>query len=314
LGDNAFMTPDQLRTFAIVALHRNISKAAAELHLSQPAVSGQLRLLAESLGAPLYHRHGRGITLTAAGEQLLVHAERVRVAYEKCVGLREALSIGQGGVLRVGASSTPASYLLPYLVAKFQSSYPHVQVAMRSGSTAVVAEHLNELDVAFIEGAVPANLPVDTVVVPWLTDQIVAIAPPHHPLTRARAPMALKAIAEYPLVHREAGSGMRRMIDQIFDSHDIRMNVAIDLASIEGVKEAVRAGMGIGFVSAMSMRNGDSTLAVLPLAEEVEFRRQFRILIMHHDVATSVCRAFVDLAMDVSEWGARSIEFSDDFH
>jgi DNA-binding transcriptional LysR family regulator len=294
------MTPDQLRTFAIVAMHKNISKAALELHLSQPAISGQLRLLAESFGKVLYFRHGRGISLTPAGEQLFVYAERVRLAYEKSLALRGALNDECGGVLRIGASTTPASYLIPYLVAEFQAKFPHVQIAMRSGSTTTIIRQLGGFDIAFIEGPLIDDIPTDTVVIPWLTDQIVAIAPPTHPLARSKANISLETLAEYPLIQRETGSGMRRMIEEIFAAHDIKINVALDLANIEGVKEAVRAGMGIGFVSAMGMRHGDPTLTILPMAAETEFRRQFRILVTHHDVASHICRAFLELSTATS--------------
>src|SRR5665647_1250913 len=132
------MTPDQLRTFAIVAAHKNISKAALELNLSQPAVSGQLKLLAESFGEALYHRRGRGIKLTPAGEQLALYAERIRQAYDEATALRIACREG-GGILRIGASTTPASYFLPHLVARFHAEYPDVKVAMiRSGNSAEI--------------------------------------------------------------------------------------------------------------------------------------------------------------------------------
>src|SRR5690606_4298013 len=123
------MTPDQLYTFAVVAAHGNISSAAKALHLSQPAVSGQLRLLRESFGEALYHREGRGIRLTPAGAELAVHAEQLRTLFEKA----RALGSAGGGTLRIGASTTPASFLLPYLVARFREDHPKVMIELRHG-------------------------------------------------------------------------------------------------------------------------------------------------------------------------------------
>ncbi len=272
--------------------------------MSQPAVSGQLRLLAESFGEVLYHRHGRGISLTPAGKQLVIYADRVRFAYEKALGLRDAWNNESGGVFRIGATTTPASYLLPHLIATFQRQFPNVQIAMRSGSTATIVRQLDEFDIGFVEGPISAQVPVDTMVMPWVTDQIVAIAPPQHELAAYRTGISLEALAQYPIIQRESGSGMRRMIEAIFASHDIKVNVALDVANIEGVKEAVRAGMGIGFVSAMGMRRDDRTLTILPVAAdvEVEFRRQFRILVTHHEVASRVCRTFLDLSLATDVW------------
>ncbi|NEK55768.1 LysR family transcriptional regulator, partial [Rhizobium leguminosarum] len=109
------MTPDQLITFAAVAEHRNISRAALALHLSQPAVSGQLRQLQDEFGEPLYLREGRGVRLTPAGEQLASYAARLRDTFRQAYAYRDALRGMEQGTLRIGASTTPASYLLPYL-------------------------------------------------------------------------------------------------------------------------------------------------------------------------------------------------------
>ncbi|WP_154399559.1 LysR family transcriptional regulator, partial [Bordetella pertussis] len=110
------MTPEQLLTFASVADAGNISRAAELLHLSQPAVSGQLRMLQDWFGEPLYRRSGHGIVLTAAGERLAEHARQLRQVYSQAGALRDAWRGLETGSLRLGASTTPASYLLPGLV------------------------------------------------------------------------------------------------------------------------------------------------------------------------------------------------------
>ena len=160
------MTPDQLLTFACVADTGNISRAAQTLHLSQPAVSGQLRMLQEWFGEPLYRRSGHGIALTEAGERLAEQARQLRQVYRQAQAVRESWRGLETGVLRLGASTTPASYLLPRLVAEFRQAFPAVSLhfgwqharnrraAARSGP-------------AFIEGDVPAGLPADTAVHAW---------------------------------------------------------------------------------------------------------------------------------------------------
>ena len=125
------MTADQLITFAAVAEHRNISRAAVALHLSQPAVSGQLRQLQDEFGEPLYQRDGRGVRLTPAGEQLASYATRLRDTWRQAHAYRDALRGLEQGTLRIGASTTPASYLLPYLIADFHRRYPDVTRAYR---------------------------------------------------------------------------------------------------------------------------------------------------------------------------------------
>lgn len=292
------MTPDQLRTFAVVAAHRSISSAAHELHLSQPAVSGQLRLLAESFGEPLYHREGRGISLTVAGEQLAELARRVRLAHDEAMALRDTRG-SKGSLLRIGASTTPASYLLPHLVVRFQEQFPAVRVSMiRSGNSADIVSRLGTLDMGFIEGPAPLNLPIGTQVIPWRTDQVVAIASPRHPLAQSgpTAPaLSLQELAQHPLIWREFGSGLRRLVEAVFAAHGISPTMVLEVTSVEGVKEAVRADMGIGFVSELATRD-ESGFVTLPLADGAQFRRQFSILTTPHGLASQACRAFFNLA------------------
>jgi DNA-binding transcriptional LysR family regulator len=368
------MTPDQLITFAAVAEHRNISRAALALHLSQPAVSGQLRLLQEEFGEPLYLRDGRGIRLTRTGEQLAVYASRLRDTWRDAHAYRDALRGLERGTLRVGASTTPASYVLPYLIAAFHRQYAEVRVETASGNTTDVVAMLGSLDLAMIEGPVGTQLPPDTAVHPWHDDEIVAIVPRGHPLVgefadegawalraasategaagfaqaadgaeggagsaqaadRATeragsaqvadtaderagsaqgsdaahedagsrpppgAPSAtLEALGAWPLVLREEGSAVRQIVERAFARAAVPMRVALEIAGVEGVKEAVRAGMGIGFVSAMSMRHEDAALCRLRVAPE-PLARRFSILVPHADAASRVAQRFLELCM-----------------
>lgn len=299
------MTPEQLITFAAVAEHRNISRAAEALHLSQPAVSGQLRLLQEEFGEALYQRDGRGVRLTPTGEQLVAYAARLRDSWRDAYAFRDALRGLERGTLRIGASTTPASYLLPYLMAAFHRRYPDVKIETSSGNTSDVVGMLGVLDVALIEGPVGAQLPPDTVVHAWHEDEIVAIAPRAHPLAAqaqiqtegAAGRVALAALGAYPLVLREDGSGVRQVVERAFARAAAPMRVALEIAGVEGVKEAVRAGMGIGFVSAMSMRHEDDALCQIRLGPE-PLARRFSILVPHAGAASRVAQRFLDLCLN----------------
>jgi DNA-binding transcriptional LysR family regulator len=289
------MTPEQLITFAAVADHRNISRAAEALHLSQPAVSGQLRLLQEEFGEALYLRDGRGVRLTPTGEQLATYAARLRDCWREAHAFRDALRGLERGTLRIGASTTPASYLLPYLLAAFHRRYPDVKIETTSGNTADIVGMLGEIDIALIEGPVGEQLPPDTEVKPWLEDEIVAIAPHTHELVQQTGSrVALAALGECPLVLREDGSGVRQIVERAFARAGVPMHVALEIAGVEGVKEAVRAGMGIGFVSAMSMRHENGALCQIKLGPE-PLARRFSILVPHAGAASRVAQRFLDL-------------------
>ncbi len=312
------MTPDQLITFAAVAEHRNISRAAVALHLSQPAVSGQLRQLQDEFGEPLYLRDGRGVRLTPAGEQLASYAARLRDTWRQAHAYRDALRGLESGTLRVGASTTPASYLLPYLIAEFHRRHPEVSLHTVDGNTADIIGALASLDIAMVEGPVGADLPPDTAVHAWREDEIVAIMPRNHPLAEGRDPamraatsassagsagsadsatdacIELAELGAHPLVLREAGSGVRQMVERAFARAGVPMRVALEIAGVEGVKEAVRAGMGIGFVSAMSMRHEAGALCLFSLRPQ-PLTRRFSILIPHASAPSRVVERFLAL-------------------
>ena len=305
------MTPDQLITFAAVAEHHNISRAAVALHLSQPAVSGQLRQLQDEFGEPLYLRDGRGVRLTPAGEQLASYATRLRDTWRQAHAYRDALRGLEQGTLRIGASTTPASYLLPYLIADFHRRYPDVTLHTADGNTTEIVGALGSVDIAMIEGPVGADLPPDTAVHAWREDEIVAIMPRTHPLAQAvsaggsgiesgsginggRAELA--AFGPHPLVLREAGSGVRQIVERAFARAGVPMRVALEIAGVEGVKEAVRAGMGIGFVSAMSMRHEDGALCLFSLSPE-PLTRRLSILVPHASAPSRVVEQFLALCL-----------------
>jgi DNA-binding transcriptional LysR family regulator len=292
------MTPDQLITFAAVAENCNISRAALALHLSQPAVSGQLRQLQDEFGEPLYQRDGRGVRLTPAGEQLASYATRLRDTWRQAHAYRDALRGLKQGTLRIGASTTPASYLLPYLIADFHRRYPNVTVHTANGNTSEIVEALGSVDIAMIEGPVGADLPPDTAVHAWREDEIVAIVPRSHPLAQAseggRADLA--AFGAHPLVVREAGSAVRQIVERAFARAGVPMRVALEIAGVEGVKEAVRAGMGIGFVSGMSMRHEDGALSLLSLDPE-PLTRRLSILVPYSSAPSRVVEQFLALCL-----------------
>ena len=322
------MTPDQLITFAAVAEHRNISRAAVALHLSQPAVSGQLRQLQDEFGEPLYLRDGRGVRLTPAGEQLASYATRLRDTWRQAHAYRDALRGLEQGTLRIGASTTPASYLLPYLIADFHRHYPDVTLHTADGNTTEIVGALGSVDIAMIEGPVGSDLPPDTAVHAWREDEIVAIMPRTHPLAVAQTGgtgtgtagaaggvdgggalgavesgaavnggrVDLAAFGTHPLVLREAGSGVRQIVERAFARAGVPMRVALEIAGVEGVKEAVRAGMGIGFVSAMSMRHEDGALCLFSLSPE-PLTRRLSILVPHASAPSRVVEQFLALCL-----------------
>ncbi len=285
------MTPEQLLTFACVADTGNISHAAQRLHLSQPAVSGQLRLLQESFGEPLYRRSGRGIALTPAGHALVLSARHLQQGYQQALALRDASRGMHAGLLRLGASTTPASYLLPALVADYRKRHPGVEVRITDGNSRDIVDLLPELDMGFIEGEVPDGLPIGLAVHAWREDEVVAVVQADHVLA-ARGQASWAELADWEFVMREAGSGVRRLVESACEQAGVAPRVSVYLAGVEGIKQAVRAGLGIGFVSALSMRHEDGMLRALRIAPQ-PLARTLSILMPHAELPSRAAADFL---------------------
>lgn len=242
-----------LRVFARVAQEGGFTRAAQAMHLSQPAVSKSVRELERQVGLPLFERSGRSTQLTAAGEALHVRARELFAVEQSAEAELRALRGLDGGVLRVGASTTVATYLLfPYL-ARFRAANPRVELRVASANTRSIARALLErrLDVALVEG--PVRHPrLD--VVPWREDELVVITPPAHRLARKRS-IQLRELANEPLIEREPGSGTRKVAERALAAHGVTPTVTLQLGSTEAIKRAVAAGLGLAFVSRFAVED-----------------------------------------------------------
>lgn len=236
-----------LRVFASVAEHGGFSRAAAALRLSQPAVSKSVRELERQTGVSLFDRGGRTPRLTEAGQLLRTRAVELFAVEQSAEEELRALRGLEGGVLRVGASTTVATYLLPPLLARFRAAHPAVALRLASANTRRIARALLErrIDVALVEGPV-TNARIE--IVPWREDELVVIAHPAHPLAARRA-LTLDRLAAEPVIVREPGSGTRDVAERALAQHGVRLRVLMQLASTEAIKQAVAAGLGAAIVS-----------------------------------------------------------------
>ena len=235
-----------LRLFAAVVDHGGFTRAARVLHLSQPAISKSLNELERQLHVTLLDRTGKSIVLTEAGKTLYARASELfgveRVAERE---LRELRGLKRG-VLRVGASTTIATYLLPSYLGRFRLRHPGVRIRATGANTRAVLRALLEfrVDVALVEG--PVSHPrVD--VIPWLDDELVVIAHPNHPLLGERVDVT--ALAEQQFLVREPGSGTREVSERALALHGVRLRNTMRVGGTEAMKQAVAAGLGLAIVS-----------------------------------------------------------------
>ena len=249
----------QLRAFHHVATTGGFSRAAEALHLTQPAISDQVRKLEEEYEVQLFNRIRRQITLTAEGEQLLAVTRRFfdveREAFEL---LAEHRALREGN-LRIIAD---APHHLMHILGRFRRRYPSIRIFVKSGNTDTVIESLYSYDADIgVLGELPTSQ--ELTVLPLSSSPIIAFAAHDHPAA-AHDSLSLSDLAHFPLVFREQGSRTRGKLEQATAAAGITLVPAIEAEGREAVRELVAAGAGIGFVSAAEFGQ-DARLKPIPL-------------------------------------------------
>lgn len=244
------MADRRLKVFHSVARLLSFTKAAESLHMTQPAVTFQVRQLEEQFNTRLFDRTHNRITLTEAGQSVYSYATRIFTLYDEMDNSVREITGDVSGVLIIGASMTIAEYMLPALLGEFKRTYPEVGLRLKVGNTDAIVSMVenNIIDLGVVEAPVSnKNLAVEL----CREDQLVLIVPPDHPLANHQKISAAQ-IAEYPYISREEGSGTRDVIIEYLQQHGIderQLDVIMELGSPEAIKGAVEAGIGITVMS-----------------------------------------------------------------
>jgi len=242
------MADRRLQVFHTVARLLSFTKAAETLHMTQPAVTFQVRQLEEYFNTRLFDRTHNRISLTEAGERVYEYADRIFDLYNDMENSVREMTGEIRGALTIGASTTIAEYMLPALLGDFGTRYPEVTIHLRvSNSEGIVSMvENNTIDLGVVEAPVGnKNLVVEV----CRQDQLVAIVPPNHDLAE-RESIQIDELLEYPFICREEGSGTREVINDYLNQNcNTALNISMELGSPEAVKGAVEAGMGVSVVS-----------------------------------------------------------------
>jgi len=236
----------QLQIFEAVVRHMSYTRAAEELHLTQPAVSMQVRQLEEELGLPLFEKPGRGITLTEAGQELVPYSQGINRSLRELQDDMESLKGVSRGRLSVAVAST-VNYFAPRLLAAFHLRYPGIALSLDVTNREQLLRLLeaNGVDVVLM-GQPPEGVEVESEV--FMDNPLVVVAPPDHPLA-GQADIPLQRMAEETFVLREPGSGTRQAMDRFFADQGIAFRRGMQMTRNEAIKQSVRAGLGLSVVS-----------------------------------------------------------------
>ena len=241
------ITLRQLRVFQAVVDHMSFTKAAVELHLTQPAVSIQIKQLEQNIGLALFEQIGKKIYLTEAGKELLHYSQRIAEQLREAEQVFEELKGVDRGRLDIAVAST-ANYFASKLLAVFSKQYPQAAISLDVTNRQGLLQQLSDNAVDLVIMGKPPDEGLELTSEPFMQNPLVIIAPPEHPLAR-RHHVALAEIVDEPFVVREPGSGTRAAMERFFRQHDIRIATSLEMTSNEAIKQAVAAGLGLGIVS-----------------------------------------------------------------
>ncbi|HSC82586.1 MAG TPA: LysR substrate-binding domain-containing protein [Pseudomonas sp.] len=271
------MNLHHLKVFLAVAQAGSISAGAEQLHISQPAVTREIRELEARLQLALFDRQTRGVTLTAAGQRLLPFAERIfalELAAER--DLQGFASLNKGE-LPLAASATLGNYLLPAVIATFQQQHPGLQISLQISNTAQSLERLErgEVSLAFIEGPFDAQR--------WQSqrigsDALLPVASPRHPLASRRR-LQPQELASAELFMREAGSGTRTTLEKAYQAQGLEPRIALSLGSTEALKSSLLHGYGVAWISELAVQEELRSQQLVTLAcAQLEIRRDLNVV------------------------------------
>ncbi|MFK5970022.1 MAG: LysR family transcriptional regulator [Candidatus Marithrix sp.] len=297
------MADRRLQVFHTVARLLSFTKAAESLHMTQPAVTFQVRQLEEYFNTRLFDRTHNRISLTKIGEQVYKNAEKIFEQYSIMENSVKEMTGDIDGVLVIGASITIAEYVLPVLLGDFKQQYPNVHIRLKVSNTEGIVSlvETNAIDLGLVEAPVNnKNLAVEL----CRMDQLVAIAQPKHPLTK-RSEVTTSKLATYPLIFREEGSGTREVIIEYFGQAGMSiddLNIIMELGSVEAIKSAVVSGMGVSILSRAAIQKElqlgllKEVKLAIPLKRPFSFvyqKQKFRLLAIEEllSFAKNYCNA-----------------------
>jgi len=281
----------QLETFAAVARLNSFTKAADALHLTQPAVSIQIKQIAETIGFPLFEQTGRDIALSPAGEELLKTVRSLDDIWNRFESAIDELKGLKRGKLRV-ALVTTAKYFLPRMLGAFCQRYPEIDIELEIANRENIVHRLrNNQDDLYIMSYPPED--IDIVRRPFLDNEYVVVAPNSHWAVGKQ--LSLQDLAGEPFLLREVGSGSRHVIDRHMRDVGGQLKVRLALASNEAILDLVASGMGLSVLSRHALghdleRDGMSILNV----EGFPLKQAWNVVHLSSKILSLPAQAFLD--------------------
>lgn len=236
----------QFRVFEAVADHLSFTQAAKTLHLSQPAVSMQVKAIEEQVGLPLFEQLGKQIYLTEAGHEIHHYSRAIRQLLDEAEDVINGLKGAHQGRLTISVAST-ANYFVPTLLGVFHERFPDITVSLDVTNRETLLKQLSENVVDLVVmGQPPEDADLEAGI--FMENPLVIVAPPNHPLAKQKN-IPFARLEDEVFLTRERGSGTRSAIERFFEQHGVQLNTGMEIASNEAIKQSVQAGLGLGLLS-----------------------------------------------------------------
>nr|YP_011007009.1 putative RuBisCO transcriptional regulator [Phaeostrophion irregulare]WAM64296.1 putative RuBisCO transcriptional regulator [Phaeostrophion irregulare] len=248
---------DQLKILKAIKTEKSFKKAAEKLYLSQPAISLQMQKLEQQIDFPVFDRAKKQTCFTTTGELMLDYAIRILVLCEEADKALLYLKDIKKSRLLIGSSYTPGTYLVPKIIGLFCKRYSYANIKLEVNSTSRTSWGVanGELDIGIVGGEVPNELHGLLQIMPYIEDEIVLILPKSHRLSILKT-VAKEDLYKLKFIALKKNSIIRKNIDRILEKNRIesqRLNIHLELNSIEAIKSAVQTGLGVAFISIFAL-------------------------------------------------------------
>lgn len=293
------MDINQLEVLVVVARERSFSRAAEVLERTQPAISQAVRRLETEIGEKLFDRSSKDGTLTLAGEVLLDYAKQMLNLRQTAHSAIKEMRDLHHGKVTISANEHTVFYLLP-IIHEFRKLYPMIKIEVQRG---VASRIPKEITAREVELGIVSFKPTDNSVkaIPVLTDELALIVAPTHPLAD-KTSVSVKELGVETFIAHNAVSPYRQKVIETFEKHNTRLNISVELPSLEAIKKLVEKGAGVALVPKLSAQSeiADGHLKALSV-QEMKLERRLNIIYRRNSVLSHAAKMFLKLAKEMAQ-------------
>jgi DNA-binding transcriptional LysR family regulator len=293
------MDYDQLASFLEVAKLQSFSRAAEKIYRTQPAISAQVRLLEQECGEKLFDRSGKKVMLTPAGEILRRYAEKILGLQKEALQAIAELNQTPRGKLYIGANEATCLYVLPKTFAHFKQLYPLVQISIYRNFSHKIVQKVQEGAVDLGIVTLPQSAP-NMEIIPVFKDEVQAVVPKNHPLAKNRT-VSVAELAHFPMILPKTGH-TRVVIDRLLREQRDKLQISMELASVETQKKFVGAGLGISLISRSYAQAevAAGVLRLIPLAGQ-KLYRELGLIYRRDRYLSLPAKVFIDVVRESTQ-------------